>query len=83
MQKYIDDFLEYLEIEKNRSPKTLENYRRYLVHFTAFANIKIRQKLRPSLCGAIGLHLHRKEGNDGTRLKANTQMYYLIALRSF
>ncbi|MEK7488047.1 MAG: site-specific integrase, partial [Patescibacteria group bacterium] len=62
MQKYIDDFLEYLEIEKNRSPKTLENYRRYLVHFTAFANIKDPAEITPELVRSYRLHLHRKEG---------------------
>ena len=30
-------YLEHLEIEKNRSPKTLENYGRYLDRFFQFA----------------------------------------------
>lgn len=83
MQKYIDDFLEYLEIEKNRSPKTLENYRRYLMYFAAFAHIGDPAKITSDLVRGYRLHLHRKEGSDGARLKANTQTYYLIALRSF
>lgn len=83
MQKHIDDFLEYLEIEKNRSPKTLENYRRYLMHFAAFARISDPGAITQELVRTYRLHLHRREGGSGGRLKANTQMYYLIALRSF
>ncbi|MBI2057678.1 MAG: site-specific integrase [Candidatus Yanofskybacteria bacterium] len=33
-----NDFLEYLEIEKNRSPKTVENYGHYLNRFLNFAS---------------------------------------------
>lgn len=83
MQRYINDFLEYLEIEKNRSPKTLENYRRYLMHFSAFARISDPGAITPELVRTYRLHLHRMEGGSGGRLKVNTQTYYLIALRSF
>lgn len=83
MQKHINDFLEYLEIEKNRSPKTLENYRRYLLHFASFSKISDPGAITPDLVRSYRLHLHRKEGGGGARLKANTQTYYLIALRSF
>jgi len=31
-----NQYLEYLEIEKNRSAKTLENYNRYLSRFFEF-----------------------------------------------
>ena len=34
------EFLEYLEIERGRSLKTVENYDRYLLKFFEFANIK-------------------------------------------
>jgi site-specific recombinase XerD len=34
------EFLEYLEIEKGRSLKTLENYGRYLEKFLGFSKIK-------------------------------------------
>ena len=33
-------FLEYIEIEKGRSVKTVENYDHYLTRFIAFAKIK-------------------------------------------
>lgn len=83
MKKFIDDFLEYCEIEKNRSPKTLENYRRYLVHFAQFAKVKHPSEITAELARRYRIALHRATDAHGARLKVITQMYYLIALRSF
>lgn len=77
MEKHIDDFLEYLEIEKNRSQKTLENYRRYLKEFFMFT--KILEPSRITAEAARNFHLHLNRAG----LKKNTQAYYLVALRSF
>ena len=33
IEKLLKEYLDYLEVEKNRSPKTRENYERYLRHF--------------------------------------------------
>ena len=38
--KLLKDYLDYLEIEKNRSPKTRENYGRYLRAFIDYSKIK-------------------------------------------
>ncbi len=77
MKKYINDFLEYLEIEKNRSQKTLENYRRYLLEFVSFSNISDPLAITSKSVREFHLHLNRQG------LKKNTQAYYLVALRSF
>ena len=37
MSELIIDFVEYLEVERGRSSKTSENYRRYLERFVEFA----------------------------------------------
>ena len=50
LEKRVKEYLDYLEIEKNRSPKTRENYGRYLSVFLAFAKIKIPEKSPPSSC---------------------------------
>ena len=39
------DYLNYLEIEKNRSPKTRENYEHYLNDFLKFSKIKIAREI--------------------------------------
>ena len=66
-------FLEYLEIEKGRSLKTIENYDRYLGRFLAFSKGAVNEKL----VREFRLYLNRQG------LKHKTQNYYLIALRAF
>ena len=83
IKRAINDFLEHLEIEKNRAQKTLENYRRYLLHFSAFAGIKTPSEITAELVRQYRVRLNRTQDCAGNTLKKNTQAYYLIALRSF
>ncbi|MDO8183923.1 MAG: tyrosine-type recombinase/integrase [bacterium] len=77
IDKLKTQFLEYLEIEKGRSLKTVENYDRYLVRFIAFGELKKPNQIDDEVVRRFRLHINREE------LKKNTQNYYLIALRSF
>jgi len=77
-----NQFLEYLEIERGRSIKTVENYDRYLTRFFAFAKVTSPQKITEQLVREFRLHLNRQAGTSGT-MKHKTQNYYLIALRAF
>lgn len=70
-------FLEYLEIERGRSLKTVENYDRYLRVFLKFTNIDDARNIDDESIRKFRLWLNR---ND---LKKKTQNYYLIALRVF
>lgn len=86
LEEYISEFLEYLEIERNRSRKTLENYRRYLENFLAWAGTKGIENPGDITQDAIRgyrLSLNRKETIGGEALKRVTQNYYVIALRGF
>lgn len=80
-------FLEYLEIERGRSVKTVENYDRYLERFFAFAKVKTVSQLSEEQIREFRLHLNRQPGTKvgGRRepMKRRTQNYYLIALRAF
>jgi len=76
------EFLEYLEIEKGRSIKTVENYDRYLSRFLAHTKITNPQKLTEQAVREFRLHLNRQPGVSGT-LKHKTQNYYMISLRAF
>lgn len=76
------EFLEYLEIEKGRSIKTVENYDRYLSRFLAHTKIASPQKLTEQAVREFRLHLNRQPGVSGT-LKHKTQNYYMISLRAF
>lgn len=84
--RYINDFLEYLEIEKNRSQKTLENYRRYLKSFSQYAHSQgalTPKDVTQELIRTYRLWLNRRHTHEGGELKRATQNYYLIALRGF
>src|SRR3989344_5738293 len=83
IKQAINNFLEHLEIEKNRSQKTLENYQRYLLHFSAFTKIKNPSEITAELVRQYRMRLNRAQDSAGNTLKKNTQAYYLIALRSF
>lgn len=80
-------FLEYLEIERGRSVKTIENYDRYLERFFAFAKVTAPAKLTEEQVREFRLYLNRQAGTKvgGRRepMKRRTQNYYLIALRAF
>ena len=88
IQRLLNDYLSYLEIEKNRSPKTRENYERYLRTFLDFAKIKRPDEITDQLVRDFRMALARTPaapaGKQPPRmLKKITQGYYVIALRNF
>jgi len=76
-------YLEHLEIEKNRSAKTLENYGRYLNRFFTFSNISSPGQIDDELVRQYRLYLNRSTDAHGKPLKKVTQNYHIIALRNF
>ncbi len=77
------DFLEYLEIEQNRSQKTIQNYDHYLTRLIDFAgDIKLTD-IDQELVRKWRLWLNRLGTNTADELQKTTQNYHLIALRSF
>ena len=83
MSELILDFVEYLEIEKGRSSKTSENYRRYLERFIEFSGDITVDKITAELLRKYRLWLNRYVGETGDELAIITQSYHLIALRGF
>lgn len=87
VDQYIQQFLEYLEIEKNSSKLTIRNYRLYLKRFEEWfvkshpekgikdINIDMIRKYR--------LYLSNWTNDKNETLMRVTQSYYIIALRSF
>ncbi len=76
------EFLEYLEIEKGRSVKTVENYDRYLTRFLNHTKITSPSKLTEQAVREFRIFLNRQPGTTGT-MKHKTQNYYMISLRAF
>jgi site-specific recombinase XerD len=82
-QKLLVDFLEYLEVEQNRSQKTIANYHHYLIRLTDFAGDIEISDITPELIRKWRLWLNRLGTNTSDELQKSTQNYHLIALRSF
>ena len=83
LSELIVDFLEYLEVEQNRSQKTAENYHLYLMRLVEFADDPEAEKIDDELVRKWRLWLARFQDDHGELLSKITQSYYLIALRSF
>ncbi len=77
------EFLEYLEIEKGRSLKTVDNYNRYLERFFEYSKISKPENISEENVRNFRLWLNRQKTITGAELKKKTQNYYLIALRCF
>ena len=82
------EFLEYLEIEKGSSLKTIENYERYITRFFKFSKIENAREISDEKIREFRLFLNRQsgvkvKGQTSATMKKNTQNYYLIALRVF
>ena len=76
-------YLEYLEIEKDRSQKTIENYDHYLERFLKWAKISSPADITDDLVRSFRLQLNRLSDEKGRPLKKITQNYHIIALRNF
>jgi site-specific recombinase XerD len=84
LNRYIIQFLEYLEVERGRSVKTIENYHFYLNRFAEFTKHPAPSKISQEMVRKYRLYLNRDiEGREDVNLKKSTQNYHLIALRSF
>lgn len=82
------EFLEYMEIERGTSLKTVANYDRYLTRLFAFSKIGNAKGITDDVIREFRLHLNRSpgvavRGQSRATMKKNTQNYHLIALRRF
>lgn len=87
LPELIDQFLEYLEIEKNCSKLTIRDYRHYLEIFEKWFASSLPDKSIKNLDLATvrkyRVFLANRADDKGLTLKRVTQNYYVIALRSF
>lgn len=87
LAEQIEDFLNYLSIERNCSKLTIRDYRHYLDVFqkwliTSLPGLTIEQ-LDLGIVRRYRVYLSNKANDKGEVLKRVTQNYYVIALRSF
>ena len=85
----IQEFLQHVEIEMGRSINTVRNYELYLTRFYELCVGDLNHEMKPEdideeMLRKYRLRLNRYVADEkGTRLTAQTQAYYLIALRGF
>jgi site-specific recombinase XerD len=87
IEKLKKEYLEYLEIQKGSSLRTIELYEFYLNAFFSFSKIKKAKEITENLVREFRLYLNRQSVHrklePGKTLSKKTQNYYLIALRNF
>ena len=77
----VEDFLEYLQVEKGSSPLTIRDYRHYLTRFNLWLSQEgIRQNLKDINQDVVRSY---RVFLSNLGLGRNTQGYHVIALRSF
>jgi len=84
----VQEFLEYLEIERNLSPLTIRDYRHYLNNFLAWIALNSPttspEQLTLEVVRKYRVYLaHYNSPNGNLPIQKVTQNYYVIALRSF
>lgn len=79
----IEEYLEYLAIERNRSKRTIENYRHYLTRLLDYAGDINVSDITPELVRKLRVWLHELGSDRSAELSKATQNYHLIALRNF
>ncbi len=83
IKKLQKKYLEHLEIDKNRSPKTIENYDRYLSKFIQWSSISDPRQITEDKVHEFRVFLSRQKNQQGLPISHRTQNYYVIALRGF
>ncbi len=84
LDKQITNFLEYLEVDRGRSMRTIRNYDFYLRRFSEWAKHPKPAAIDRTMVHRYRLWLNRDvPGREEDQLKKSTQNYHIIALRSF
>src|SRR3990172_7405607 len=85
--KKIEEFLDYLQVERGASPLTIRNYRHYLNRFIGWLGVEhIHQGLtdiNSEIVRRFRVHLSGLPDGKGGTIGRKTQGYHAIALRSF
>jgi site-specific recombinase XerD len=76
-------FLEYIEIERGRALRTVENYDHYLEVFLRFLKKENPSDITDDSIRNFRLWLNRQSVGRDKTVSKRTQNYYLIALRAF
>ncbi len=83
----VNEFLEYLQVERGSSPLTIRNYKHYLSRFILWMESNhIREDLvdiNQDVVRSFRVFLSNLPGENRNQMTRRTQAYHVIALRSF
>lgn len=83
----VNQFLEYLAVEKGSSPLTIRNYKHYLSRFILWMEAEgIHEGLKdinPDVIRSFRVYLSNLPGENKATMSRRTQGYHVIAMRSF
>lgn len=86
LEAVVEEYLEYLTIERQVSPYTVRNYKFYLTHFTSWVRkhypTTTLKDITPKMLKQYRVYLARTKTDKGQFLAPVTQGYYVISLRS-
>ena len=89
LPQHLNDFLDWLEIEKGLLSKSQEDYARFLQRFLDWLKINHLENIKPHELSSEHIWKYRvflsRQSSPKSKktLKKSTQNYYLIALRAF
>jgi site-specific recombinase XerD len=92
IEQLLNDFLNYIEIEKGRAKSTRRNYEFYIRRFLEWSKIQTPREITLDKIRNFRLYLNRLPSRNSSadlvnknqsEIKKSTQNYHLIALRSF
>lgn len=83
LEQAIQEYLEYMAIERGRSKKTIANYSHYLTRLVDYAGDINVVDVTPELVRKWRIWLHELGTEHSDELGKATQNYHLIALRNF
>ncbi|MEI7750084.1 MAG: site-specific tyrosine recombinase/integron integrase [Candidatus Moraniibacteriota bacterium] len=76
-------FLEHLEIELDRSPRTIESYSQSLEKFFSMTGIQRPEDITLERIRQYRIQLNRATTDHGEPLRKTTQTYHVVVLRAF
>jgi len=87
ISKKVNQYLEYLQVERGCSPLTIRNYRHYLTRFIHWMDKEnLREDLKdinPEIVRSYRVYLSNLPGEGKGLMGRSTQGYHVIAMRSF
>lgn len=83
LERLASSFLDHLEIEMGRSPRTVSSYTEVLKSFFEWGNVRSPKDITAEQVRSYRVFLNRKPTSRGGNLKARTQAYHAIVIRTF